>query len=78
MLEPKQTASLQGDFKTGKRLNMKKIIPFIASGYRNDKIWLRRTMPTKRDYRVLVGIDDSQSMSEQNLRFFSLEAITVL
>ena len=57
---------------------MKKIIPFIASNYRNDKIWLRRTQPSKRDYRVLVGIDDSQSMGEQKLGFFTLEAVTVL
>ena len=29
---------------------MKKIIPFIASNFRKDKIWLRRTEPAKRDY----------------------------
>ena len=32
---------------------MKKVISFIASNYRNDKIWLRRTMPSKRDYKIL-------------------------
>ena len=32
-----------GLYKTGKKLNLKKIIPFIASNYRKDKIWLRRT-----------------------------------
>ena len=53
---------------------MKKVISFIASNYRNDKIWLRRTLPSKRDYKILIAIDDSLSMKESNLGFFSLEA----
>ena len=64
VLEPQLSQQLQGDFKSGKRLNMKKVISFIASHYRTDKIWLRRTMPSKRDYRILLAIDDSLSMSE--------------
>ena len=57
---------------------MKKVISFIASHYRNDKIWLRRTMPSKRDYKILIAIDDSLSMKEQGLGFFSLEAMVTL
>lgn len=57
---------------------MKKVVSFIASHYRNDKIWLRRTMPSKRDYKILIAIDDSLSMKEQNLGFFSLEALVTL
>lgn len=41
---------------------MRKIIPFIASNYRNDKIWLRRNLPQKRDYKILIAIDNSYSM----------------
>lgn len=78
MLEPQLSQQLQGDYRTGKRLNMKKVISFIASHYRNDKIWLRRTMPSKRDYKILVAIDDSLSMKEQNLGFSSLEAMVTL
>lgn len=78
VLEPQLSQQLQGDFKTGKRLNMKKVISFIASHYRNDKIWLRRTLPSKRDYKILIAIDDSLSMTEQNLGFFSLEAMVTL
>lgn len=78
VLEPQQSQNLQGDFKTGKRLNMKKVISFIASHYRNDKIWLRRTLPSKRDYKILIAIDDTLSMQEQNLGFFSLEAMIAL
>ena len=78
VLEPQLSQQLQGDFKSGKRLNMKKVISFIASHYRNDKIWLRRTLPSKRDYRILLAIDDSLSMSEQMCGFFSLEAMVTL
>ena len=57
---------------------MKKVISFIASHYRNDKIWLRRTLPSKRDYKILIAIDDTLSMKENNLGFFSLEAMIAL
>ena len=57
---------------------MKKVISFIASHYRNDKIWLRRTMPSKRDYKILIAIDDSLSMKENNLGFFSLESLVTI
>lgn len=45
-------AFLRGDYRTGKRLNMRKVIAYIASQFRKDKIWLRRTEPSKRDYQV--------------------------
>jgi midasin len=41
---------------------MRKIIPFIASKYRKDRIWLRRAEPTDRNYQILIGIDDTKSM----------------
>lgn len=62
ILEPTQAARLKGDYKTGKRLNMRKVIPYIASGFRKDKIWLRRTQPSKREYQILLALDDSSSM----------------
>lgn len=46
VLEPMDNAEYRGDFKTGKKLNLKKIIPFIASNYRKDRIWFRRTEPS--------------------------------
>jgi|LauGreDrversion4_2_1035121.scaffolds.fasta_scaffold156190_2 midasin len=55
---------------------MKKVISFIASHYRNDKIWLRRTLPSKRDYKILLAIDDTLSMRDNG--FFTLEALTTI
>lgn len=64
ILEPTLATKLRGDYKTGKRLNMKRIIPYIASQYRKDKIWLRRTKPSKRQYQIMLALDNSKSMSE--------------
>ena len=56
----------RGDYRTGKRLNMRKVIPYIASQFRKDKIWLRRTKPSKRQYQVMVAVDDSSSMADNH------------
>ncbi|KAI0060319.1 hypothetical protein BV25DRAFT_1871299 [Artomyces pyxidatus] len=66
ILEPTLATRLKGDYRTGKRLNMKKIIPYIASEYTKDKIWLRRTRPSQREYQVLIALDDSRSMAESH------------
>ena len=56
----------RGDYRTGKRLNMRRIIPYIASNFQNDRIWLRRSKPSKRVYQILIAVDDSSSMSEND------------
>ncbi|KAG1851990.1 hypothetical protein C8R48DRAFT_836267 [Suillus tomentosus] len=63
ILAPTLATRLKGDYRTGKRLNMKKIIPYIAADYTKDKIWLRRTRPSQREYQVLLALDDSRSMA---------------
>jgi midasin len=57
---------------------MKRIIGYIASGYRKDKIWLRRTKPAKRDYRVLIAVDDSESMLKSHAGDMALRALATL
>lgn len=57
ILEPTLAARLQGDYKTGRRLNMRKIIPYIASDFRRDKIWLRRSKPSVRRYQARRSAD---------------------
>ena len=63
ILTPTLSSKLRGDYRTGKRLNIKRIIPYIASNYKRDKIWLRRSHPSKRNYQILLAVDDSKSMS---------------
>jgi len=78
VFEPNKQTKLRGNYKSGKRLNIKKIISFIASNYRNDKIWLRRTLPHERNYYVMLAIDDSLSMKEHNLGFFAMESLVIV
>lgn len=54
------------------------MIPYIASNYRKDKIWLRRTRPNKRDYQVVIAIDDSRSMSESCCGSVAIEALVTV
>ncbi|XP_020093830.1 midasin isoform X2 [Ananas comosus] len=78
VLEPTLASKLQGDYRTGKRINMKKVIPYIASHFRKDKIWLRRTKPNKRDYQVVLAVDDSRSMSENRCEKAAIEALVTV
>lgn len=52
LLEPTRARRLAGDYRSGKRLAMRKVIAFIASNFRRDKIWMRRTRPDQRQYQV--------------------------
>jgi midasin len=78
ILEPTLATRLKGDFRTGKRLNMKKIIPYIASDYTKDKIWLRRTKPSQREYQVLIAIDDSRSMAESHSIHLAYQTLALI
>lgn len=78
ILAPTLATKLRGDFRTGKRLNLKRIIPYIASGYKRDKIWLRRSMPSKRNYQVLIALDDSKSMAESGASNLALKTLTLV
>lgn len=78
VMEPLVATKLRGDYRTGKRVNMKRIIGYIASGYRKDKIWLRRTKPAKRDYRVLIAVDNSESMQKSQAGDMALRALATL
>ncbi|KAG5506394.1 hypothetical protein JKF63_05897 [Porcisia hertigi] len=78
ILTPTLADKLQGDYKTGKRLNMKRIIPYIASQFKKDRIWLRRTKPSKRTYQILVALDDSLSMQCNNAGVLSCRAVALI
>lgn len=78
ILTPSQSTKLSGSYRTGKRLNIKKIIPYIASSYKRDKIWMRRAIPTKRTYQVLLCVDDSRSMGETTSGTMALESLVMV
>ena len=78
ILEPTLATRLKGDYRTGKRLNMKKVIAYIASDYTKDKIWLRRTKPSQREYQVLISIDDSRSMAESHSIHLAYQTLALI
>eukprot|EP01045_Picozoa_sp_COSAG04_P030679 COSAG04_NODE_5413_length_1628_cov_1.241334_3_plen_325_part_00 len=78
VLAPTKASKMKGGYAAGKRINMRAVIPYIASNYKKDKIWLRRTHPDKRDYQVVVAIDDSLSMREKRSGQLACEALLVL
>ena len=78
ILAPTLATKMRGDFRTGKRLNIKRIIPYIASNYKRDKIWMRRSVPQKRSYQVMLAVDDSKSMGESGSGQLAFEALVLV
>uniref|UniRef100_A0A8C1W639 Midasin n=1 Tax=Cyprinus carpio TaxID=7962 RepID=A0A8C1W639_CYPCA len=72
-----QLRSVLHHFRTGKRLNMRKVIPYIASQFRKDKIWLRRTKPSKRNYQICLAVDDSSSMVDNHSKQVHVNIISI-
>ncbi|XP_062585849.1 midasin-like [Saccostrea cucullata] len=57
---------------------MRKVIPYIASQFRKDKIWLRRTKPSKRQYQIMLAIDDSSSMVDNHSKQLAFESLALI
>ena len=43
---------------------MRRLISYIASDFRNDRVWLRRTKRERRNFEVCIAVDDSASMKD--------------
>ena len=78
VLAPTLASKMRGDFRTGKRLNIKRIIPYIASQYKRDKIWMRRSIPSKRSYQIMLALDDSKSMGESGSGKLAFETLALV
>ena len=66
ILNPTHATKYRGGYKSGNRLNMKAVMRFYASNFREDKIFMRRSVPQKRGYQVMICIDDSRSMRDSS------------
>jgi midasin len=78
ILAPTLATKMRGDFRTGKRLNIKRIIPYIASSFKRDKIWMRRSVPSKRTYQIMLAVDDSKSMGESGSGTLAFETLAMV
>ncbi|KAL6122770.1 hypothetical protein NUSPORA_00027 [Nucleospora cyclopteri] len=66
VLEANKHSKYRGGFKTGKKLNMRAVINYIASDYTKDKIWMKRTKNSYK-YDFNIFIDNSKSMRDEEL-----------
>ena len=41
--------------------------------FKKDKIWLRRVKPNKREFQIVVALDDSSSMADNKSRVLALQ-----
>uniref|UniRef100_F1KPX6 Midasin n=1 Tax=Ascaris suum TaxID=6253 RepID=F1KPX6_ASCSU len=78
IIEPTIASKLEGDYRSGKRLNMRRLIAYIASDYRKDRIWLRRTKKAQRNYQILIAVDDSASMHDNNMNLMACQSVCVI
>lgn len=67
VMECNRSSRYRGDFKSGKKLNMKRLIPYIASGYRRDRIWMKRQTNEKKECTLRLFVDNSRSMYSQEM-----------
>ncbi|TBU14529.1 AAA ATPase [Ordospora colligata] len=67
VIEANKSNKYKGDFKSGKKLNMKRLVPYIASGFRRDRIWMKRQKSEKREYVLRLFVDNSKSMYSQEM-----------
>ncbi|KAH8739554.1 hypothetical protein FG386_001111, partial [Cryptosporidium ryanae] len=78
ILEPTIRGKMEGSYKTGKKLSMKKVVGYIASEYRKDRMWLRRSKPSKREFNILMCIDNSHSMSTTKNEYMALQSLFMI
>ncbi|VDN03465.1 unnamed protein product [Thelazia callipaeda] len=78
IIEPTVSSKFEGDYRTGKRLNMRRLIPYIASGYRKDQIWLRRTKKARHNYQILIAVDDSASMNDSHIKLKACQSVALI
>jgi midasin len=57
---------------------MRRLIPYIASDYRKDRIWLRRTKMDKRNCNVAMAVDCSSSMNDNLATELTAQSIALL
>lgn len=67
VMQSNRNNKYRGDFKSGKKLNMKKLVPYIASGYRRDRIWMKRQKSDRKEYTLRLFVDNSRSMYSQEM-----------
>ncbi|MEN2500289.1 MAG: AAA ATPase midasin [Marteilia pararefringens] len=77
-LQPNSMKRYKKGFKSGKKLNIQKLIQYVASNYQKDRIWMKRVRPTKLTYRTLLLMDDSLSMHHTQIKRDLLKSLCMI
>jgi len=56
----------KGYYRSGQRLDIRRLIEYEASFKVDDRLWLRRKLPSKKDYKFTLVIDESGSMGGEH------------
>ena len=56
---------------------MRKVIPHIASEFRKDRNWLRRSQPAQRNYQIVLAVDSS-SMTDIRFKRLAFECVALI
>ncbi|KAI5181447.1 midasin [Nematocida sp. AWRm80] len=76
ILEENEKSAYEGDYINGRRLNMKRIIPYIASDGQKNKIWMRKSKRQNRDYLIRIFVDNSGSIKNGGMTESLIKALT--
>ncbi|KAH9386428.1 midasin [Nematocida major] len=67
VLEENEKSAYEGDYASGRRLNMKRIISYIASDGQKNRIWMRKTKNQGREYLIRIFVDNSGSIKNSSI-----------
>ncbi|EHY66920.1 hypothetical protein NERG_00560 [Nematocida ausubeli] len=67
VLEENEKSAYEGDYASGRRLNMKRIISYIASDGQKNRIWMRKSKNQGREYLIRIFVDNSGSIKNSSI-----------
>ncbi|KAI5125613.1 midasin [Nematocida parisii] len=67
VLEENEKSAYEGDYISGRRLNMKRIISYIASDGQKNRIWMRKSKNQGREYLIRIFVDNSGSIKNSSI-----------
>ncbi|TBU12793.1 hypothetical protein CWI38_0628p0010, partial [Hamiltosporidium tvaerminnensis] len=66
-----------GCYRSGRKLSIKKVVEYIASGYKRDRIFMRRNKKGGGICKICIFIDNSKSMKDYKEVVFNLLNILI-
>ncbi|KAI5184811.1 midasin [Nematocida homosporus] len=78
VLEENEKTSYEGDYASGRRLNMKRIVSYVASNGQKNRIWMRKTKTQGREYLIRIFVDNSGSIKNNGMAIPLISSLTTI